>query len=301
MLRQCTTPSTKLTEQGEENMAVIIAGVFPSRDQAEAAIRELRDRGFDANDVGMVLRGGIARAAGAGQAPGANTLAWIPDHRTTSIEGAGNVLIAGTISDCAGRQTSNQDTVSLSDALTCMGIERDHAAWYEQQVRQGYNLVTVRTENRGTEAQAIMDQFGAIEVPSRQRTPSQTPHAPSNLAGTGPSVSPPTGVSGLSQVKEGYDVYTSDGHKIGTVQESSAQCVHVLCCSNLFVPPARVERVTNDSIILNVPEDQLANFDWSTCQPAHRAQYQPGGPGYGGVPPQEHEAGVNIPIESDNG
>ncbi|HVC33786.1 MAG TPA: DUF2171 domain-containing protein [Chloroflexota bacterium] len=387
-------------------MAVIIAGIFPSRDQADAAVRELRDRGFDASDVGLVLRGGVARAAGTAPAPGPNTFAWIPDHRNVTLSGIGSVLAAGTIADCLNRQQPSSGQGSLTDALTCLGIERPHAEWYGQEVREGYNLVTVRTENRASDARSIMEQLGSIEVPSAERTPSEAPispgsatraqeqltrselqsvepgwaicgsdgkqvgkvdevgqnyllmkkgflfpkdvyipfsavervqpnqvvlnvpddqvakehweHPPAALSATGaagaggavaaagaaatganaPTGSAPKGVGDLSQVKQGFDVCTSDGRKIGTVRDTSAQCMHVLCCSNLFVPPSRVERVTDDSVVLNVSEADLGNYDWSSCHPSHQAQYQPGGPGYSGLSPQEHEGGVQIPIES---
>ncbi|HHY47598.1 MAG TPA: hypothetical protein GX506_09910, partial [Firmicutes bacterium] len=49
-------------------MATVI-GVFGSRDQAEGAIREMRNRGFDQNEISMVAKGGQGgggRGAGGG-------------------------------------------------------------------------------------------------------------------------------------------------------------------------------------------------------------------------------------------
>ncbi|MGH2457373.1 MAG: hypothetical protein ACRDIY_00725 [Chloroflexota bacterium] len=299
-------------------MALLIVGVFRGRDQAEGALRELRDQGFDASDIGLALRGGLAQTAGKVQAPGSNTFAWIPDHRVASLQGIGNALIAGTIADCIDREFPGQAQANLTDALTCLGVRREHAEWYDEQVRDGKDLVIVRTDSRGADAQAIMERFGTLEVPSRDRTPGEAPNPRSSSTSTlrtgaasqsTSSTSPSTSSSSrsttsqgaadrLDQVKAGFDVYSSDGHKVGTVQEASPQCVHVLCCSNLFVQASRVKQVTNDSVVLNVPRDQMSNVDWSSCHPSHQASYAPGGPGYSGLPPQEHEPGVRIPVEN---
>lgn len=276
-------------------MAVIITGVFPSRDQTEAAVEALRDRGFSATEVGIVLRGGIARSTVFPTAPDLSPFAWIPSQKATTLAGIGNVLIAGQIADCVARQTPSRGQIQLTDALECLGIERDHANWYNQQVAEGYNLVTVRTVGRGPEAESIMQRFGSIDVPPRAQTPAMSASAASTAATTRGASG--NGLSDLSDVKPGSDVFTADGTRIGTVQEASAQCVHVLCCSTMFVPPSRVKQVTNDRVVLNVAEVDLDNFDWSTCQVADQAEYAPAGPGYSGVVPQEHEAGTEIPVE----
>lgn len=270
-------------------MAVIVTGVFPSRDQAEAAVRELRDRRFGSQYIGIALQSTspAVRIAGAPTPPAMSIFDWLPNHRSTTLAKIGNALVAGQISDCLDRTSPSHDgTSSLTDALTCMGIPQLHAEWYDQEVQQGYSLVTVCTEQQDREAQAIMTQFGSLQVPSSQRTPKETPTASTT--------------GRLAQIQQGTDVYTSDGYKVGTVQESDPSCIHVLSCSNLFVPPQRVQNVTNDRIVLNVPHDQMDRFDWTTCHPSHRATYQPGGPGVSGLPPQEHEGGVEIPIETPN-
>ena len=289
-------------------MAILIVGVFRGRDQAEGALRELRNRGFEASEIGLALHGESARTAGTVQAPASSTFAWIPNHHASSLRGIGNALVAGTVADCIDKEFPGQTQASLADALACMGVQREHADWYDQKVREGSDLVVVRTDSRGAEAQEVMERFGTLEVPSGGRT-SGVPRPPTSstsalsattAAGLAMSSAPRGGqgpVSDFSQVKAGFDVFTSDGRKIGTVQETSTQCVHVLSCSNLFVQPSRVRQVTNDSIVLNASQDQLSDFDWSTCHPSHREQFESGGPGYSGLPPQEHEPGVNIPVE----
>ncbi|HUX86034.1 MAG TPA: DUF2171 domain-containing protein [Chloroflexota bacterium] len=402
-------------------MADIIAGVFPNRDEAEAAVRELRDRGFTDSCIGIAARQvhPQARAAGATQATISQPFGWVPDHCVLPLSGQSDIFIAGLIADCHRREGGNQD--SVAGLLCCLGVNPEHARWYDQQVCEGKTLVTVLTERPVRQVEAIMCQFGSIAVPSRNRTPSSQPEAalsqPAESANQNPttqfsattvrsssrestsavkiaelqSVEPgweivgtngqkvgkvdeiggdylmtkkgfifthdvfipfnavaeilpnqvklnvpahqvgqenwsqpplavsqqpsstkyattaptnvssstvPVGQPALNQVKPGYDVFTRDGNKIGTVQEASAECLHVLQCSNLFVPANRVERVDNDRITLNVEQAQMRSVDWSTCHPAHRATYAAGGPGYSGLPPQEHSDGVTIPIET---
>ena len=403
-------------------MADIITGVFATRDQAEAAVRELRDRGFSASNIGIATRKiqAQARAAGAPRAPVSQPFDWVPDQQIVSLSGQNDILVAGQIAGCLHREGADQDTVT--GLLTCLGVQPDHARWYDQQVRDGNTLITVLTDRPAREVELIMCQFGSISAPSRARVPSsQPPAAPSQLATSQPGSTevrsipaesappvtsaalqsaepgwaiigadgqqigkvdevgpnylmtkkgfifthdvfiplsavaevrpnrvklnipadrvsdehwtrPPSaqtgqmsatnlptsnresgqpltaagvvaatglvGLSDLNRVKPGFDVYTSDGQKIGTVPEASAECVHVLQCSNLFVPPNRVQQVENDRITLNVARDQMTSVDWSTCHPAHRATYAPGGAGYSGLSSQEHSGGVTIPIET---
>lgn len=290
-------------------MALLIVGVFRGRDQVEGALRELRNRGFPASEIGFALRGGMARTAGTVQTPVSETFAWVPNHHASSLRGIGSALVAGMLADCIDREFPGQAQASLADALTCLGVQREHADWYDQKVCEGSDLVIVRTDSRGAEAEGIMEQFGSLEVRSGSRTPGwpQSPMGPTSALSAPTSAQRPISsapltsqepVRDLSQVMAGFDVFTSDGTKIGTVQEASPQCVHVLCCSNLFVQSARVKQVTSDAIVLNVSHGQLGDFDWSTCHPSHQAQYQPGGPGYSGLPPQEHESGVSIPVET---
>ena len=278
-------------------MAVMITGVFSSRDEAEAAVEALRERGLPASNVGLVVRAGAAPAAV--RAPlSESILTWLPSSRMTTLANIGDALVAGQIAECAARERQRQRQIRLSDILTRLGIERDHAEWYEQQVAEGYSLVTVRAEDGAEEAQSILRRFGSLEVPSGKRVPRHG--ATARPASSGPAAATAPSVLDVRHVKPGFDVYTVDGTRIGTVQEVSPQCIHVLCCSNLFVPPSRVQQVTADQVILNVSEADLETLDWSTCAPSTEAETSPGGPGYAGLPPQEHEPGVALPLDPND-
>ena len=52
----------------------------------------------------------------------------------------------------------------LIGALTDMGVPEENAEHYEDQVRQGKSLVTVRADNEEDRASNIMQLQGAVDV-----------------------------------------------------------------------------------------------------------------------------------------
>lgn len=346
-------------------MAVIVVGVFLSRNQAESAVRRLRDRGFGPNQVGFAVP--VARAVSAGAARGTpEAFSWITARQEITPPGAAPVQIAGLLTDCAGRTGET----SLSGLLACLGIAPNHARWYERQVGEGRSLVLVRTDSRADEAEAIVRQAGSIVMPAAADQPGGATTQSlvervepgwsvctadgkviGQIAAIGPDyllvhqgrlfprslyvplsaiqglepglvvlnvrsdqlrrqgweqppsppVAPTITSTTFTQVRPGAEVYTSDGQKIGVVQEVSAECLQVLCCTRLFVPPARVKKATTDQVVLNVPRDQLEEYSWRACAIPRPTAYEVGGPGYSGIPPQEHEPGVPESIETPAG
>jgi hypothetical protein len=67
--------------------------------------------------------------------------------------------------------------------------------------------------------------------------------------------------------RKGTDVYSSDDHKIGTVDDVFNG--YLLCkkgmifTSDLYVPFSAVRDVSNDRVYLDVPKDQLDNLNWT--------------------------------------
>jgi len=361
-------------------MATIIVGVFPGRDQAERAVSELRDRGFSSDAIGIAIPRQETRAAAGGPPSIPSALEWVPNQQSLTAADVGPITIGGSLSACAVRAPGESGSLRVADLMACLGIEPQHASWYDQQVRRGYSLVTVRTDTRAAEAQSILEQAGSIEVPGTERTPSAIeapPRASSaaeqpviwsalesvepgwtilgsdgrqigkvdevgpnyllmkkgflfprelyipfsavkrvqpgviSLAVTSEQIDqehwerPPAAAAAgtapaidLGRARQGLDVYTSDGQRIGVVQEAATNCAHVLCCSHLFVPPERVSELTDDRLVLTVSRADLDKYDWTTCHPTHQAEYAPGGPGTVGIPPREHEGGVALPIEA---
>ncbi|MBM7855670.1 putative membrane protein [Desulfohalotomaculum tongense] len=140
-------------------MSKTVVGTFPNREQAERAVNELRQQGFDqeisvvakeeehrqdegALDNGQFTGGdsvgdgattGGALGALAGLAVGAGALA---------IPGLGPLLAAGPL---AG-MLSGAATGGLAGGLIDFGIPAAESREYEEKVKQGHTLVAVQTD-----------------------------------------------------------------------------------------------------------------------------------------------------------
>jgi hypothetical protein len=317
-------------------MAIVVVGVFPSRGQAQAAVNALHQANYRPAEVGIIAPQPRARAQTAGRRAQEEAFEWIPNHQTVEIGGIGPVLCAGELRNCPSAGTSSGG--SVQDILCCIGIAPAHARWYDDQVRQGCELVLVHLEEttRISEAQTIMNRYGSRHLripepgsplatetvmpppPSPEAIAEQVgrPHTSQNNSRPAPAAGPEgttadetnpflAGVTtvptsrGAARVQEGYDVFTADGTFVGSIRDVSDECLHILTCSNLHVPTSRVQSVDQDRVVLNLRRDQFERGDWSSCNPALERSFEPGGPGVSGVPPREHEAGTSEAIERE--
>ena len=282
-------------------MEEIVCGVFPSRGQAETALEALMNAGFSRAALGSALKvtgPAVARAAAGSER---NLYTFVPNQRVVDLPQLGNALVGGTIEGCLAGGPAQR---SLSDALGCLGIQAEHARWYVDMVRAGNVLITLRTGD-SAKAQAIMKQFGSLQVAPVERPPDSKPSvaAPDRTpAGSAAEL----GAVGMSQVERqsstcdiqpGFDVYTSDGLKVGTIHEAASNCIHIVVVQDIFLSPDRIGQVEPGRVSLNVSSGEINDLDWYACQPEPSVGSEPGGPGTSGVVPQEHEVGVHIPIE----
>lgn len=59
---------------------------------------------------------------------------------------------------------------AIPEALVHTGVREDEATYYEEEVREGRTLVTVRADGRYAEARDILRRRGAYEIEDRART-----------------------------------------------------------------------------------------------------------------------------------
>ncbi len=156
-------------------------GVFPSRQDAEAAVSALYDAGFTAGEIGVVTRDqqgrtkamkkdeteseaeaagegtlvGAVAGAGIGGLIGAGVLAGV-------IPVIGPALFAGTLGVLASNAAGGAAVVGVIGALTGWGVSHEDATYYEGEVVAGRTVVTVTATERCEEARAILRRFGAI-------------------------------------------------------------------------------------------------------------------------------------------
>ncbi len=153
-----------------------ITGFFSSRDKAEQAVRELRNKGFD-KEISVLAKGqeegnnsgrtsnftGVDSAANgatsgaaigglAGLALGAGALA---------IPGFGPLIAAGPIA----ATLSGAATGGIAGGLADYGIPAEKGREYEGRIKQGKIMVSVKADdNRAREAAQVLGQFGGENV-----------------------------------------------------------------------------------------------------------------------------------------
>ena len=155
-------------------MSKTVIGIFESRQQAEKAVSEMRNSGFDTNEISVVAKGrqqgndngetmnmdtvadgtttGGILGGLAGLAVGAGALA---------IPGLGPIVAAGPI---AG-MLSGAATGGIAGGLLDWGIPEERGRYYEEEVKRGKILAAVRThEQKVQKAADIMRQNGARDV-----------------------------------------------------------------------------------------------------------------------------------------
>lgn len=149
-----------------------VVNVFKDHDEARSAVSELRDKGFSAEEVGVVGRlengttaasnesyaaegaaTGIAAGAGAGALWGLGIVAGVMPVLGPAI--AGGTLAAILTSAAAGAAAAG-----VTGTLVGLGIPREEADYYESEVRGGRFLVTVSATGREAEASEIMHRHG---------------------------------------------------------------------------------------------------------------------------------------------
>jgi len=148
-----------------------ITGFFSSRDQAERAVRELRNKGFD-KEISVLAKGegprtsnftggdsvtdgatgGAALGGLAGLALGAGALA---------IPGFGPLIAAGPIA----AMVSGAATGGIAGGLADYGIPADKGREFEGRIKQGKIMVSVRADdNRSADAAQGLRQAGGENV-----------------------------------------------------------------------------------------------------------------------------------------
>lgn len=157
-------------------MSKTVIGVFRSHDQAEKAVAELRDRGFEkeisimakegqsykGTDQNTKMFGGDSLSDGAttggviggiaGLAIGAGALA---------IPGIGPIIAAGPI---AG-MLSGAATGGIAGGLADWGIPEDRSKFYEGKVKEGGIVATLRTDDDKIDSAAdVLRKNGAQDV-----------------------------------------------------------------------------------------------------------------------------------------
>lgn len=146
-------------------MAKTVIGAFQSRNSAEEAVENLRRMGFS-QEISVVAKD--ERAQGDSVADGATTggvlggLAGLAvGAGALAVPGLGPLIAAGPIAGVL----SGAATGGLAGSLIDWGIPEQEGRQYEEDVRQGKTLVSVRTDQaRANQAADVLRSYGGERV-----------------------------------------------------------------------------------------------------------------------------------------
>ncbi|MCW5852089.1 MAG: general stress protein, partial [Anaerolineae bacterium] len=152
-----------------------VVGLFETRDQARQAVSALRNAGFMADDISVVMRDRseaqqMAQDVGAGDATAAGVVGGgllgglaglLVGIGALAIPGIGPLIAAGPLAATLAGGAIGAVTGGLLGALVDAGVPEDEARYYQSGVERGGILLSVRVpDNREREARQILQQSG---------------------------------------------------------------------------------------------------------------------------------------------
>ncbi len=149
-------------------------GVFQDPAQANAAVEALRQAGFGEERIGLVSKrlpepdargipGSETRAAEGGLAGvlTGGTLGGLIGVAVALIPGVGHIIGAGILATAVGGAAAGVVAGGLVGTLIGMGIPEEEAHYYQGEFEAGRILVTVKADERYTQAIDILRRHGA--------------------------------------------------------------------------------------------------------------------------------------------
>ena len=177
-----------MKDQNRTTTRTHYVGVFDDRDDAELAARDLREQGFKDDQIGYAWRdekgkthtegnkAGEMAASGAGTGVVLGGL--IGAGAALLIPGIGPVVSGGLLASAlAGGATGavvGGVSGGIAGALVGLGIPQEEAKFYDEQVRDGRTLMTVRSDDRYADASDIIRRRRGFDYETRNDRPVRT-------------------------------------------------------------------------------------------------------------------------------
>jgi uncharacterized membrane protein len=157
-------------------MSKVVVGVFHDRNRAEEALENLKEQGFD-RDISLIAKdeqqgGGQGGMGGQDLSEGTFTggalggiAGLLAGVGALLIPGVGPIIAAGPIA----ATLTGVVTGGIAGGLIDYGIPEERGEYYEEQVRQGGILVSMKaSDEKVEEAASILRQYGASDVELHQ-------------------------------------------------------------------------------------------------------------------------------------
>ncbi len=166
-----------------------VVGVFDNRSDAQAAVQDLKQSGFRDDEIGIVSRDGhgdgvdtddvgetnAAEGAAVGVAAGAGVGAlWAIGIAAGLLPAIGPIIAGGLFASILASAAGGAAVGGLVGALIGMGIPEEEAAEYEEQVKSGRTIVTVKTTTRQSQAEEILNRHRGFGRDYGHRSESMT-------------------------------------------------------------------------------------------------------------------------------
>jgi hypothetical protein len=164
-------------KKGDRFLSTII-GTFASRDQAEKAVRALRNKGFTEDEISIVAKEGgnkgdleTANEDMGGMGGASDGTAWgsalggvaglLAGVGALAIPGIGPIVAAGPLA----ATLSGAVTGGVAGGLLDLGVPEERGRFYEEEVKKGRFLTVIDTDSGMVEdAARIMRDNGAADV-----------------------------------------------------------------------------------------------------------------------------------------
>ncbi|MBI2134270.1 general stress protein [Candidatus Woesearchaeota archaeon] len=149
----------------------MVLGVFSNKYDAEDAISELRDKGFNVDDISIAMKGDGGRVDDTRTAATSGTTGAVIGGVIGLLAGAGGFLIGGPIAAAAGltgalaSAAAGAATGGVAGALVGIGMSRNDAQLYEESVRSGGILLAAPImDGDEEEAISVLESHGAEHI-----------------------------------------------------------------------------------------------------------------------------------------
>ena len=156
-----------------------VVGLFTERSDADAAIRDLHESGFAADQLGVAMRypgehksfaeeasAPVAQGAAAGAVSGGVVGGLVGLLASLLVPGLGPVIAGGVLASLLTGAGVGAATGGVLGALVGLGIPEAEARHFDSRFREGGVLVTVDAGARSPEAAGILRRHGADLGPS---------------------------------------------------------------------------------------------------------------------------------------
>jgi uncharacterized protein (TIGR02271 family) len=210
-------------------MAKTVIALYDERSQAEAAVQDLVDRGYERNKISVVAKDSRTKGpteeargmrqvddkrsevAGTGAAAGAVLGAiggLLAEAGLLAVPGLGPVVAVGEVAAVLLGTAAGAGVGGLAGALVGMGITREDAEYYAEGVRRGGILVGVTVEERHVhDTKEVLEEHDPIDIRRRAGEWRQAGWTPSEFM-EGPEMegSKKEPADGTPQVAEEADI-----------------------------------------------------------------------------------------------